>query len=1302
MDDYFSIGGRVTNGHDSEADSGVGIGATPFRAAPMPNDFNVEKGDRDATGGVKGGGAYEGHSETGLSLPFSARTTSVRSDRSSPMASNANSIYVPDTKSSLDSSRSQPSTNDEYAYLHTGSPTFSYSSSPETMVSFNFSPVQHQHFLDRADSGYSYISSAGSRNDDLNLQPCQRPAPPEDILMTPSSSYASTSTAPASFPFQDRIGSLPDKGKGKQRETRSPTPTLRVFVEDDSLTEVELDAQGTISPHIQDLEPKLSTHDGSQPGLNGRGRSTSRARGKLKSLRRALTDVNVSFSEQRARTVSGSGAPIPSGSRPALTPFRSEYPPVPHITVSQQSRTVANGMSSNVVDGGYGAGRITLTAPSVPIVKQDRLGSPRPTHISRVNTPSFRLHAPVEGARISLTPETELLSASPMPSPSSLPPPRLKFVGRANTAPSLPFIEVSSTVASGSSSSALTTALLMGPGSSSQFHSHNNARSQFMPAPSGLISATSSAYTYIYTLPPLTRPIPQPDGCGQILLEEPLVAPEVVLVSASPFSSTRSRAKLMAGRCPWDLFDTLLPYELRVEVFRTLLRSYINEHDALMMSQEWSVGMAGGTMDAGMLGKREQRQKVNAARWVGLERGLKELVRLSRVSREWQALSLDGQLWATISFSKFPNMPTSLIHRVTRSVGPFMKTFDLSGVSGISPSVFIDLVDNIRGARETSVPRKVGYEDERDGAEPQANNEERTVNFLQPSPPKFYDSSTQLTSISLQGCSALTTRALHHLLTLSPLVEHLVLRGLNAVTNATCELIGESCSSRLVKLDLGKCPSMSASGVEDMISTINHHSPAYRSFSSAYHPRYRVPARRFPKLRDLRLGGLKRITGQTMFSIGWGIPDLEVLDISGTKTLTDEDLGVFVKWDDRFDDTSVLLSQTSTSLVRSRDAATHLQNVQPYEQIMLTSRQMGFNPLSADKYFKRLTRLRHLSISSCPLITDMAAGHIAFAVPRLKFLEMGGIGAGVRDLGLVMLLETTPFITRVDLEDAIEITDAVLSVLTPPPPPPRMDQRRRDVDLASGRTKAAVVVKLPNPGELLEQIVLSYAGHLTDAALLSMINSCTKLKVMEVDNTRASDVVVKEFVKACRRRQIEGAEVVAVDCRNVTKSVVSEGTGLTTAALYVTRNRRGYRAWEARALGYYDERDKRDQTSAADAISNGSGTVVVGNECDERRVVVKSFHSWQAVDNMTEAREKRRKALIAGASKNAVDPAAGDSSSSSGGEGTRTPRWLSWRSMSSNGVRTPGGGAGVGGGMVPRHGDPFSNLDTDDRGCVIM
>ncbi|KAG8889343.1 hypothetical protein FRB98_004627 [Tulasnella sp. 332] len=1182
MDDYFSIGGRVTNGHDSEADSGVGIGATPFRAAPMPNDFNVEKGDRDATGGVKGGGAYEGHSETGLSLPFSARTTSVRSDRSSPMASNANSIYVPDTKSSLDSSRSQPSTNDEYAYLHTGSPTFSYSSSPETMVSFNFSPVQHQHFLDRADSGYSYISSAGSRNDDLNLQPCQRPAPPEDILMTPSSSYASTSTAPASFPFQDRIGSLPDKGKGKQRETRSPTPTLRVFVEDDSLTEVELDAQGTISPHIQDLEPKLSTHDGSQPGLNGRGRSTSRARGKLKSLRRALTDVNVSFSEQRARTVSGSGAPIPSGSRPALTPFRSEYPPVPHITVSQQSRTVANGMSSNVVDGGYGAGRITLTAPSVPIVKQDRLGSPRPTHISRVNTPSFRLHAPVEGARISLTPETELLSASPMPSPSSLPPPRLKFVGRANTAPSLPFIEVSSTVASGSSSSALTTALLMGPGSSSQFHSHNNARSQFMPAPSGLISATSSAYTYIYTLPPLTRPIPQPDGCGQILLEEPLVAPEVVLVSASPFSSTRSRAKLMAGRCPWDLFDTLLPYELRVEVFRTLLRSYINEHDALMMSQEWSVGMAGGTMDAGMLGKREQRQKVNAARWVGLERGLKELVRLSR------------------------------------------------------------------------------------------------------------------------GCSALTTRALHHLLTLSPLVEHLVLRGLNAVTNATCELIGESCSSRLVKLDLGKCPSMSASGVEDMISTINHHSPAYRSFSSAYHPRYRVPARRFPKLRDLRLGGLKRITGQTMFSIGWGIPDLEVLDISGTKTLTDEDLGVFVKWDDRFDDTSVLLSQTSTSLVRSRDAATHLQNVQPYEQIMLTSRQMGFNPLSADKYFKRLTRLRHLSISSCPLITDMAAGHIAFAVPRLKFLEMGGIGAGVRDLGLVMLLETTPFITRVDLEDAIEITDAVLSVLTPPPPPPRMDQRRRDVDLASGRTKAAVVVKLPNPGELLEQIVLSYAGHLTDAALLSMINSCTKLKVMEVDNTRASDVVVKEFVKACRRRQIEGAEVVAVDCRNVTKSVVSEGTGLTTAALYVTRNRRGYRAWEARALGYYDERDKRDKTSAADAISNGSGTVVVGNECDERRVVVKSFHSWQAVDNMTEAREKRRKALIASASKNAVDPAAGDSSSSSGGEGTRTPRWLSWRSMSSNGVRTPGGGAGVGGGMVPRHGDPFSNLDTDDRGCVIM
>ncbi|KAG9025882.1 hypothetical protein FRB95_009657 [Tulasnella sp. JGI-2019a] len=712
--DYFSIGGRVIDGRDSkpfvEANSGD-IGAS----RPAPNGINVEKGGFASTGDLDRRDAYEDISETGSLHSFSARTTS---GHSSNLATNLPDV-VQDTKSSLDSSRPHTSANDRYPGTFSSSPIFSYSSSPETAVSFDFSPTQRRRLmLNRADSGCSCISSTSSHHHhhgspDLSTQ---RPNASEDLGMTPSSSYASTSATPASFPFQDRIGSFQDKGKGKQRETRSPTPVGPASVTDDGLTEIGLEGQTSSNSHpgsqpdgslsesfdsktqiLEDRRSRIglsfsdqrftrasrrasftsppvrrshSAHSRRSPtpvplgarsrsgdryqsgqqigprrrstiltmlSLNGRGRSTSRAKGKLRSLRRAFTDVNTSLSEQRPRMIPGSGvSSIPSSSRPTLTSLRLEY--APGTLAHTGGEDVGGDTSVSIAVSGPRAGGITVAAP-VTLTdgrnSQSRLSASSPTpRFSGLNTPSFRLQHPVDGTLHSLlsagAEHLGGLSSSPLPSPSALPPPRLKFVGRANTAPSLPFTEITSTVASGSSSSALTTALLMPPGLSSHFRPRNGAR-DLRPRPSDTNTPTSPAYSYIHTLPPLTKPIPQPDGCGQVLLEEALLTPGVLVVPPSPYSSTRSRSTLLAGRCPWDLFDTLLPYELRVEVFRTLLRIHIADHDALVLSQEWSVGMAGGTMGVGLMPKREQRQQVNAARWVGLERGLKELVKISRV-----------------------------------------------------------------------------------------------------------------------------------------------------------------------------------------------------------------------------------------------------------------------------------------------------------------------------------------------------------------------------------------------------------------------------------------------------------------------------------------------------------------------------------------------------------------------------------------------------------------------------------------------------------------------------------------------
>jgi F-box/leucine-rich repeat protein 2/20 len=381
-------------------------------------------------------------------------------------------------------------------------------------------------------------------------------------------------------------------------------------------------------------------------------------------------------------------------------------------------------------------------------------------------------------------------------------------------------------------------------------------------------------------------------------------------------------------------------------------------------------------------------------------------------------------------------------------------------------------------------------------------------------------------------------------------------------------------------------------------------------------------------LKELRVSGLKRVSTALLFSLARGLPGLEILDISRAKDLDDAALEAFVQWDP-------YLTASSTP-------------------ITLTSRQMGLDPASTTSYTKRLTRLRHLSLSDCQLLTDTACGHLAYAVPLLEFFEFAGIGRGVSDVGLVRMLKSTPLIRRIDLEDASEITNAVIHAITPTLSP--RDEWRRGV----------LIPAPPEPGEALEHIILSYATNLTADAVVGLIRACTHLRVLEVDNTPITDEVVREFVKASRKRKLKEAEVNAVDCRHVGKVVVAE---LGSAGM--VRHRRGWRDWEARNLGYLDSRDEE------------SGSLPGGqDECDENKVALKTFWTWQHVDSALAARDARRKTRM---EREEIDAEAerwdpGPSSS-------RAPRW--WASRRSMSVSA-----------LP--GSYLRGLDDDERGCIIM
>lgn len=323
------------------------------------------------------------------------------------------------------------------------------------------------------------------------------------------------------------------------------------------------------------------------------------------------------------------------------------------------------------------------------------------------------------------------------------------------------------------------------------------------------------------------------------------------------------------------------------------------------------------------------------------------------------------------------------------------------------------------------------------------------------------------------------------------------------------------------------------------------------------------------RLKSLRVSGLKNVSDSMMSVLGKAAPYLEVLDLSYARQFHNSAIEAFIACNPN--DTAEALG---------------------VEIKTLSAREAGRENGNRDYYRRRVTRLRHLSLSCCILLTDMACSNLAYSVPRLEFFEMAGINADLKDDGLIRLFRTTPHIRRIDLEDALDITDRVLESITP------------YVDPFTSKTSGATAM----PGQALEHLILSHANQITDEALLSLIRNCPRLKCLEADNTRMGATVLREFVHLTRERNASDATIVAVDCRGISDSLTKE---LSES----TRPRMGWRSHAARKLMYLDARD-----DSFEELKVGQ------DECDEKRVVVKSFCSWQTVDSVHAAREKRRRA----------------------------------------------------------------------------
>lgn len=582
-----------------------------------------------------------------------------------------------------------------------------------------------------------------------------------------------------------------------------------------------------------------------------------------------------------------------------------------------------------------------------------------------------------------------------------------------------------------------------------------------------------------------------------------------------------------------NLFDETLPRELKLQVFSALIFLHEDEFQLWKSSGQWTVSKASSSK----------------YRWVGRDRGMRELVKLSRVSKAWRSLVFDGQLWVDVDLKAFPNLPTPFLLRLAETLGPFVKNMDLTGHTRLDHSTLGQVTT---GLCVRSAP---------------------TIDFTY----------TQLSDLNLTGCNALTTQALHNLVIHSPFLRSLCVKGLNAVDNTTFDVL--ALCPHLTSLNMSRCCNINGGGLH--------------RYANAVLGRHGQLA-----LRELRLCGLEGIYDEVLGVLGRAAPSLEILDLSYSRSLHNSALEAFVTCTDE---------EKST------------------ESVVLTAREAGRDTRDNGRYRRRITKLRHLSLSNCKLLTDIACSNLAYALPRLELLELAGIGTAMKDEGLVRLLETTPHLRKLDLEDDTDITDAVLSALTPSPL----------AGSGSGSTQPL------QTGQVLEHLVVSFAVSISNEAFLSLIRNCPRLRVLEADSTSISGAVLKEFVSQAHEQNVSDATLVAIDCRAV-------GEGSITDVAAITRPRKGWRAWDARKLAYLDGRDKEELKVGQD-------------ECDEKRIVLKSFYNWQTVDAVQAARGRQRR----------NSRRAGNGSSDNLEDMVQTSGRLRWWSPSSgrhlHGTNTPDG-----------------------------
>ncbi|KZF22203.1 RNI-like protein [Xylona heveae TC161] len=285
------------------------------------------------------------------------------------------------------------------------------------------------------------------------------------------------------------------------------------------------------------------------------------------------------------------------------------------------------------------------------------------------------------------------------------------------------------------------------------------------------------------------------------------------------------------------------------------------------------------------------------------------------------------------------------------------------------------------------------------------------------------------------------------------------------------------------------------------------------------------------KLAYLNVSGLAVVTNSTMKVLAQSCPRLEHLNVSWCNNVDTRGLRRIVESCSQlkdlragevrgFGDHEFMLELFQKNNLE-RLVLNHCDSITDESlQILLEGVDAEIDPLTS-RAIVPPRKLKHLDLTRCRGLTDDGIKALAGNVPHLEGLQLSKCSV-LTDAALSELLASLPRLTHLDLEELEELTNSTLQILARSP-----------------------------CTSTLEHLCISYCENLGDVGMLPVMKNCTRLRNVEMDNTRVSDLVLAEAAgiirqrnkalhTATQRRPVVGLRMVVYDCQNVTWTGIRE------------------------------------------------------------------------------------------------------------------------------------------------------------------